>query len=268
MNLHQLQHQFLNSIHGDANAAENLHAQLRPSGDKDQTIGIEIYLNNYRGGCVAHLQQTYRVCRQLVGDDAFDFLAAKFVAATPSSRPDINLYGSEFPGFVAAQINEQLSWQTLAYLPDVAQLEWLLHKLYYTPSSSPTDLSQLTRLTPDTLILTPPKQQQLFTSQYCVVDIWQAHDDGIFEGIEGIPGDSEYWLILRNQQYETEFQPLKSAEYRLFKQLASKTMTLPLAAQYAAAANIRLDELLPLWLQRGWLLCVPPAKSVSDSDSD
>jgi hypothetical protein len=263
INLLQRQQHFLNSIHGDQDAAMSLQEQLSPCADIDPARGVAIYRNNYRGALLAHLAQSYRVCCQLVGDEAFNFIARKFVAGTPSLTQDINLYGSEFVESIADLVDTQPGWQRLNYLPEVAKLEHLLHNLYYTASSPPVDLSQLPALMqspdPDTLILSLPDQLCLLATNYPVVEIWKAHkNDEVYRlTTAAINLDSvqqQYWLMVRNTALQIEFHPLNSGDYHLLSGIGAEAMTLSQTANHAAQHHVELDRALPDWLQRGWLL--------------
>ena len=241
----------------------SLQEQLSPCADIDPARGVAIYRNNYRGALLAHLAQSYRVCYQLVGDEAFNFIARKFVAETPSLTQDINFYGSEFVEFILGLVETKSSWQHLNYLPDVANLECLLHHLYYTPSSPSADLSQLPALMqsldPDTLILSLPDQLCLLATNYPVVEIWQAHKNDEFDRLATatINLDSvqqQYWLIVRNTALQIEFHPLNAGDYHLLSGIGEEAMTLSQTANHAAQHHVELDRALPDWLQRGWLL--------------
>ena len=84
------------------------------------TIAIEVYRNNYRGNLHDALAGAYPVVEQLVGRDFFRRVTRKFIEQHPSISGNLHHYGAEMAGFVAAFEPAQ----GLAYLPDVAALEW------------------------------------------------------------------------------------------------------------------------------------------------
>jgi len=70
------------------------------------------------------LAATYPVCARLVGDEFFRAAARRFAREVPSRSPDLCDYGAELADWLAAFEPAQ----ALPYLPDVARLEWALHR--------------------------------------------------------------------------------------------------------------------------------------------
>lgn len=70
------------------------------------------------------LAATYPVVRALVGEEFFAALARAYAHAWPSASGDLTAYGEHFAGFVA----KFEPARSLAYLADVAALEWLVHR--------------------------------------------------------------------------------------------------------------------------------------------
>ena len=64
---------------------------------------------------------------QLVGEEFFRLLAKRFIEQHPSHSGNLHRYGSEMAEFLMHFENTQ----HLAYLPDVARLEWAYHLAYF-----------------------------------------------------------------------------------------------------------------------------------------
>jgi hypothetical protein len=138
--------------------------------------GVEVYRNNYRGNLHDTLASAYPVIRQLVGDEFFRLLARHFIEQHPSRSGNLHRYGSELSEFLMHFENTQ----HLAYLPDMARLEWAYHCAYFADDVPQFDLNRLANVAPESYaqlrwILHPGCH--LLVTQFPVAAIWQAHQD-------------------------------------------------------------------------------------------
>ncbi|HZX27112.1 MAG TPA: DUF692 family protein [Telluria sp.] len=132
----------------------------------------------YRGNQTANwdkvLSAAYPVLRQLVGAEFFTALARAYGHAYPSDSPDLNRFGAHFADFLAGF--EHVA--AYPYFPDVARLEWALHRAYYAPAAVPLDPATLAGLSPDEFEALPVRLHPscaLLASDYAVGPLWQAH---------------------------------------------------------------------------------------------
>jgi Putative DNA-binding domain len=70
------------------------------------------------------LSAAYPVVRQVVGDEFFHGLAREYQRGTPSTSGDLTDFGASLAAFVAAFDHTR----SLPYLPDLARLEWAVHR--------------------------------------------------------------------------------------------------------------------------------------------
>ncbi|HQT75777.1 MAG TPA: DNA-binding domain-containing protein [Rhodopila sp.] len=90
---------------------------------------VRIYRNNVLGNLTGALRLMFPAVERLVGADFFAGAAARFITATPPASADLYEYGAAFPAFLAAFEPAR----GIAYLPDVATLEWAVnHALHAT----------------------------------------------------------------------------------------------------------------------------------------
>jgi len=139
--------------------------------------GIDVYRNNYRGNLHDTLACAYPVIRRLVGDDFFRLLAKRFIEQHPSRSGNLHRYGSEMAEFLTHFENTR----HLAYLPNMASLEWAYHRAYFADDTMPFDLARLASAPPESYAefrwqLHP--SCTLLATDYPVAMIWQAHQDG------------------------------------------------------------------------------------------
>jgi hypothetical protein len=140
--------------------------------------GVEVYRNNYRGNLHDTLAGAYPVIRILVGEDFFRLLAKRFIEQHHSRSGNLHRYGSEMATFLMHFDNTR----HLAYLPDMARLEWAYHLAYFATDMAPFDLVRLSSVAPESYAdlhwyLHPGCT--LLASAYPVTAIWQAHQNGV-----------------------------------------------------------------------------------------
>ena len=129
----------------------------------------------YRGNLTVTWDKTlsnaYPVVRQLVGGEFFRALSRAYGMAHPSDSPDLNHFGAHFAAFLAdfPHVAE------LPYLPDMARLEWLLHRAYYAADAATVEAAALTPETFESARFTVHPACSLFASEWAVVPLWLAH---------------------------------------------------------------------------------------------
>ncbi len=136
--------------------------------------GIEVYRNNYRGNLQDALAGAYPVIGQLVGEDFFHMLARDYISQHASRTANLFDYGAELDEFLAAYVPAR----SLAYLPDVAKLEWACHVAYFVADTPSFVISRLARVATDdypSLLLHVHPACRIVPSNYPITAIWQAH---------------------------------------------------------------------------------------------
>ncbi len=138
----------------------------------------------YRGNQSANWHKTlaaaYPVVLALVGEEFFGGLARAYGRAQPSDNPDLNHFGARFAAF----LRDFPHVADLPYLPDLATLEWALHRAHYAPSAAAISAEQLAAIAPDQIEQTSFRLHpavQLLASEWAVVPLWLAHrpDSGV-----------------------------------------------------------------------------------------
>lgn len=136
--------------------------------------GVAVYrssvLANYRGALAA----TYPVVARLVGDAFFTEAARRFALAQPSTSGDLGEYGGGFADFLAGYAPAA----PLAYLPDVARLEWACHECARAPQAPAFDFAALSRVSADhhgALRLALDPAVRLMASTHPIVAVHEAN---------------------------------------------------------------------------------------------
>lgn len=168
----------------------------------------------YRGNLSATwdkvLSAAFPVIRALLGAEFFSALGRAFGMAHPSDDPDLNRFGAGFADFLARF--EHVA--DYPYLPDMARLEWALHRSYYAPERQALGANALAALSPDDFerarfALHPAAS--LFASAWAVVPLWLAHQPGQ----DAFPDDmaTHSAAAIVRPQWKTEVVPLDAAQY-------------------------------------------------------
>jgi hypothetical protein len=128
-------------------AGSDAHPSTVVGGALTAAARVGIYRNNMLGNLTGALRLTFPAVERLVGADFFAAAATRFISTAPPASADLYEYGAAFPAFIAAFEPAQ----GLAYLPDVARLEWAVNLALHAPFA-PT-------LAPDALLSVPEQYQ-------------------------------------------------------------------------------------------------------------
>ncbi|MFI4939642.1 MAG: DUF2063 domain-containing protein [Burkholderiales bacterium] len=140
-------------------------------------VAIEVYRNNYRGNLHDALAGAYPVVEQLVGKEFFRHMTKRYIEQHLSRSGNLHRYGAEMAKFVAAFEPAQ----ELAYLPDMAALEWACHCAYFADDAAALDIGKLAQIPPEQypdLMLHTHPSCHLVRSRYPIAAIWHAHQPG------------------------------------------------------------------------------------------
>ncbi|HKY03113.1 MAG TPA: DNA-binding domain-containing protein [Burkholderiales bacterium] len=179
-------------------------------------MSVENRLALYRGNVLAArtkaLTAAYPVVAQLVGDEFFEALAARYMRSHPAISGDLNEYGSAFGDF----LTHFDAVAELPYLPDVARLEWQAHRSHYAADSEAMTLEQIAEIPAATqveirFILRPTCA--LLRSDYPIAAIWQVHQPR-YTGSMDIDLDSgSHFALAHRPQWRVEVRALTVGEY-------------------------------------------------------
>src|SRR5262249_38664414 len=92
-----------------------------------------VYRHRVLTTLTAALKTSYPVVCRLVDERFFDYAADAFIRSRPPSAPCLFEYGGDFPDFLAAFE----PCRRLAYLPDVARLDWPFDAPPHAPDPTP-----------------------------------------------------------------------------------------------------------------------------------
>jgi putative DNA-binding protein len=197
----------------------NLHAHIVANG-LDAPERLDIYRNTLASVLTNALRLSYPAVKQLVGDDFFEGAARIFIAADPPRSACLDDYGEGFPEFL-----ERFGpARSLAYLPDVARLEWAVNHALHAEDASPLEGERLGRLPAleNVLSLVAHPSIMLIRSKFPVDAIWRAvldHDDA---GLRAVDLDvGPVWLLVERIHIGVNVQRMSDTAWRFAAALCS-----------------------------------------------
>ncbi len=144
---------------------------LRGLSGRQPMLGV--YQHAYMARLIGALRDNFGVLPQVMGDEAFDALAAEYVTAHPSRHASIRWFGDQLPAFM--QENEALVPH--AALVDLARMEWGLRGAFDAADAVAIDASALAAVAPEQwagLRFTLLPSVQLLAMQWAVEPVWKA----------------------------------------------------------------------------------------------
>lgn len=226
---------------------------------------LTIYRDSSRRARERTLEAIYPVCRQILGPRCFARLAADYIDAFASRQGDLNRDGAAFAHHLARMQSHQPALATLAYLPDLARLEWHWHAIYYAADEPPLDAAALASLA------RPEKAERVrlrlscalrrLASAYPIAAIWRRHREGA--GIARIAAGNGDRLVIHRRDGQPQVTPVTPAVFKLLAALTRPSaQTPPLGSTLVTTLGPTLGELaaagydltpLPDIIAAGWI---------------
>ncbi|MGS0695172.1 HvfC/BufC family peptide modification chaperone [Shewanella sp. 0m-4] len=215
---------------------------------------VDIYRNNAFQALNSALQLVFPVCKLVVGEACFTQLVKGYCQQYPLADCNLNRYGQHFSYWLAIETCQHAAFKDLEYLPELAQLEWLLNQSYYSMDlhefmqSTNCRLEALAELSESaqqqvTLLLRP--DVALLTCQYQVQLVWARHNTQ--QGIQEYTGSGPHYLVIYRDRFKVQLSVVSKAEMFLLQAIAS-------GQTLAQITNSELDlSLLSGLIERQWV---------------
>jgi uncharacterized protein (UPF0276 family) len=208
----------------------------------------------YRGNLSATWEKTlsaaYPVLKALVGDEFFGGLARAYGKAYPSQLGDLNQFGAQFAEF----LSDFPYVAEYPYFPDMARLEWALHRAHYADNAAPLHAAVFARLTPDQLdhaIVELHPACSLIASEWAIAELWQAHQPATERSFPVEMARKNFAFVTR-PQWKALVLPLSPSAYAALHALQNgKSLGAALDAALEIEAEFDFGSHLQQWLQHG-----------------
>jgi uncharacterized protein (UPF0276 family) len=215
----------------------------------------------YRGNLGATwgkaLAAAYPVLRALVGEEFFDGLGQAYGRARPSEDADLNQFGARFADFLAGfpHVAEY------AYFPDMARLEWALHRAHYAAEAAPVTAGQLAALAPERLEAARLRLHPacaLLASDWAVVPLWLAHQAGAGVAFPDDMAVPSHAMVAR-PQWRARLLPLAPAAHAALARLAGgASVGAALDAAFECDEGFDVVSALRQWMEHGLIVAITP----------
>lgn len=216
-------------LHGETGAGS-----LVEDGTFSADQQLRVHRNNIFAGLDEALVAIYPVVQKLVGEDFFRTACRHFIPAQPPRAAPLHDFGKGFAAF----LESYEAAQALAYLPDVARLEWEWHRSFHAADAGAFNASILTEVAVvdhGQLHFSLHPAARLLHSKYPVYRIWEVNQDE-YTGDTAVDLDQgDSFVAVVRPRLDVRVQSLPGAEWRF---LASLRDGLNLDEAYRYASRI------------------------------
>jgi hypothetical protein len=209
---------------------------------------LNIYRNTFVSSVTKALRLSYPAVHRLVGADFFEGAAGLFIARSPPRSAWLDEYGADFAEF----LRDFQPASSLAYLPDVARLEWAVNRAIHAAEVEPLDLARLSALPPEDQIrvcFVPHPSITVMSVDYPADIIWRGVLSGDDAALAAVNLDAgPLHLLVELRATGVEVSRLDDAAWKLATMLCKGR---PLGEVFAEAAETACDALLAEHLASG-----------------
>jgi hypothetical protein len=205
-------------------------AEVRADG-LDAAARLAVYRHHVFTSLTAVLESTYPVVCRLVDPRFFRYAADRYIRAQPPASPCLFEYGATFPDFLGAFP----ACRHLAYLPDVARLEWAINTALHAPDAAPIQPATLGAL--PAVALHP--SVTLLHSPWPIDAIWRAGQPEATDGPVDLQAGAVRLQVWRDHD-EAVIRALSPADFA-FREILGRAGGLEAAAEAARAAEPDAD---------------------------
>jgi hypothetical protein len=247
--LREMQEAFRAGIFGpDATAACRHIAPDRIPPDRR----LAIYRSNTLISLTNSLMAAFPAVYRALGDHAFRIAAVRYIRRRPPQVPQLLAYGDGFPEFLTGFEPAR----PIAFLPDLARLEWARQEALFAPEAEPLAPASLQAVPAEAypgLRFSPHPSARMVRSAFPVQTIWQAAQapDGAAPAPAEIAGEAETVLLVRPQMALAahRLSPGDAALVEAFA--AGRSLAEAAEAAAEAEADFDLQQALLAHLTRG-----------------
>jgi hypothetical protein len=209
---------------------------------------LAVHRDTFDSRVTGALRLAFPAVVHLVGADFFAHAARCYAHAEPPHRAWLDAYGSRFPAF----LERFAPAASLAYLADVARLEWAVNRALHAEDRAVLDLVRLARVDEtdrERVCLVAHPSVGLLQSRFPVDVIWRAvleRDDDALAAIDLAAAPVS--LVVFRGAADVNVARLEASSWRL---LAALCAGKPLGAALDAASGIDAAALLARHLAAG-----------------
>lgn len=232
----EVQRDLAHALHGADAPSRAAHRLTGDAALIEQRLAI--YRANVAASAAKALGAAYPVLRQVVGDAFFDGLARAYQRAVPSTSGDLSEYGAALAGFVA----DFPHTRSLPYLPDLARLEWAVHRAYGAadaPAWEPQTLARIAPARQAAIRFVWAPGTAVIDACFPIVRIWLIHQPD-FAGEFSVDWSARECALVARDGFRVEVSALDAGS-AAFIAHSLAGVALGASAEQALAADPRFD---------------------------
>lgn len=217
---------------------------------------LSIYRDAYRLRLAEVLGNDYPVLKKYLGDEAFDAMAADYLAAHPSTFRNVRWFGGGLAGYVEGTPR----YAAHPELAELARFEWVLGLAFDAPDEPPVRFEDVAGVPGESwsdLRFRPHASLQVLPMRTNAVAIWKAITGEQQPPAVDHAGTPAKWVVWR-KQLSPFFRSLEADEAWALDALVAQASFGELCAGLcdwvtADQAPVRAAGLLRGWVEEGWI---------------
>jgi hypothetical protein len=194
----------------------SLDSIVRGDGRLGSVARLQVYADMYLHRLLDILRADYPKLLAVLGQAAFQRLAAGYLHEFPSQHPSVRHVGHGLPEFVAAH---RLA-QARPWLAELARLEWARVDVHDRKDDEPLGWAKVQRRAPEALAALPLRlvaAHEIVRPCHAVTDVWRRIEQG---GRPGKPAHQETCVLVWRQQSNVYHRVVPADEAALLPHLA------------------------------------------------
>lgn len=239
---------FTRALDGDATAAAAFGHLVAERPPLTAAQRLAVYRDSSRAARIRVLEQVYVVCGAVLGERCLRALARDHVLARPSRHSDLERFGEDFDATVTTFLEERAGpdFAGMAYLPDLARLEWMWHCISGGADDPGFDGAGFLRAAahaPERIVLRPSHSLRLFASPWPVHGLWRRRGVPSAGGQDNVGPER---VVLWRRGFEGHTEAVDDATFDMLQQMVAGATLEELAATAP-------QELLAHAVAMGWV---------------
>ena len=207
-----LQKQFLDFIYRN----ENLETLSQNIDSTSPYEVMQIHRKHVWSSLMSTLKIHYKSVLTLLGEELFLEFAQSYILENPSTTPDLELYGFDFPDFLRKN-------STLPYIRDIAVLDIAHARSSIAPDYQQNSISEFQSIKPqdyEKIIFYPNPTNIICKLEYDIMDLFQNIDS--HKQSDVIVRKENLMIVSRNIQHQVRYSSLSSSEERFLNLCAQQ----------------------------------------------
>lgn len=217
------------------------------------TDRVNVYRETAKSLHISVLASVYTACNKILGEDYFKLIAKHYYANYPSTSPNLNDYGEQFPSYLSMLLNYRYELKDFSYLSELAKLEWCIQKSHYSRDDKQLDIVEFQQqfdLYGGEVKFYLVSSIELLATCYPVTEIWQLHQQDNNIDKVNVSEQLAYICIYRDG-YEVKLEKIEHHVYKLMMAVI-RNESLSVIAEHFPSSEV-LNAALVFVMSKQWL---------------